>query len=466
VQRNRNGRTRLFARALLVVIAATAGLTIIGPARAAHAAIGCTSCPVIANDDEYTTTFSSTFASFSVPKEQGVLANDTGRTGTAVAVLASDTESWFGSAKITLSTSGAFTYKPNPNLAPFSGIDSFDYTIRRGTGDNSEEDYATAYINVRPVVTNDTYYFSALSSATLNVNAPGVLANDRGLDDSTYDADAVTAQGGSVSTGADGSFLYTPATGFAGTDTFEYNAWDLNGDDIWTGTVTVNVFNDNIVPLATISSPTNRIARDGRVNVSWSGSDPGGLAASGIASYTVERKTKAWNGSFTPWATWKSNTTSKSTSFSGAEGVSYCFRVRSRDKVGNFSAYTPTMCTSVPVMASHLAYTGPWATTSRSDVYGGVVKTTTQRLAKATRSAVTAERLYLIATKCASCGTVQVRWNNVVVATVNLAASSTLRNQVIALKSWASLQTGTLTLLVTSPTGRSVTVEGLGVYAD
>jgi VCBS repeat-containing protein len=77
---------------------------------------------------------------------------------------------------------------------------------------------------------------------TLTVPAPGLLANDS---DPDGDPLAATLQTGStnglVTVNADGSFTYTPDSGFTGTDTFTYAANDgLGGSDTATVTITVS----------------------------------------------------------------------------------------------------------------------------------------------------------------------------------------------------------------------------------
>jgi hypothetical protein len=113
-----------------------------------------------------------------------------------------------------------------------------------------------------------------------------------------------------------------------------------------------------------------------------------------------------------------------------------------------------------------LTYTGHWTKTTRTDVWGGVEMSSTIKGAVASRTSVHAKRLYLIAAKCASCGTVQVRWNNVAVANVNLAYPATVRNQVYLVGSFAGVTTGTLTVIVTSASGKTVAVEGLAGYGE
>jgi len=95
--------------------------------------------------------------------------------------------------------------------------------------------------NQAPLAVDDPYRTTA--GRVLTVTAPGVLAND-----TDPDGDAMTAgsasdpAGGSVVLNGDGSFAYTPDTGFTGTDTFTYTVSDGNGGTA-TATVTITVTN-------------------------------------------------------------------------------------------------------------------------------------------------------------------------------------------------------------------------------
>ncbi|MBC7631766.1 GDSL-type esterase/lipase family protein [Aeromicrobium sp.] len=78
---------------------------------------------------------------------------------------------------------------------------------------------------IAPVAFDDSYMID--EGESLTVEAPGVLG-----DDTDADGDALTATNasdpanGSVTLNADGSFTYTPAAGFFGSDTFTYRAFD------------------------------------------------------------------------------------------------------------------------------------------------------------------------------------------------------------------------------------------------
>jgi VCBS repeat-containing protein len=125
---------------------------------------------------------------------------------------------------LTLSSDGSFTYTP---AASFSGVDSFTFLASDGIADSNlaTVSIVVSPVNQAPVATNDTY--STAVNTPLSVSAPGVLANDR-----DFDGDRITAvlvsqpADGTLTFNADGSFTYTPAAGFAGTDSFTYQASD------------------------------------------------------------------------------------------------------------------------------------------------------------------------------------------------------------------------------------------------
>lgn len=107
-----------------------------------------------------------------------------------------------------------------------------------------------AVANTPPVATNDLY--TTPTSTTLDVpQVHGVLAND-----SDADGDVLTAVlvadvfNGALTLNADGSFVYTPNTGFSGNDVFTYQANDGSGNS---NTATVVISVDQSTP-----DPTNQ----------------------------------------------------------------------------------------------------------------------------------------------------------------------------------------------------------------
>lgn len=169
----------------------------------------------------------------------GVLANDQ-RVGSGVATVVTPPSS----GTFALQPSGAFTYTP---LANFNGTDTFTYRI---TGNpNGLSNIATVTITVNPVndppvAVNDTY--SVVVDNVLTVPASqGVLANDFDVDgDPLTVVSNTNPTNGSLVLNADGSFTYTPNTGFIGQDTFNYTISD--GQLTATATVTINVVNASV----------------------------------------------------------------------------------------------------------------------------------------------------------------------------------------------------------------------------
>jgi VCBS repeat-containing protein len=97
--------------------------------------------------------------------------------------------------------------------------------------------------NTPPSANNDGY--STSQDTALHVPAPGVLGNDTDADGDALTAMVVSnALNGQVVLAADGSFTYTPNTGFHGTDSFTYRANDGTANsNVATATITVSAVN-------------------------------------------------------------------------------------------------------------------------------------------------------------------------------------------------------------------------------
>ena len=92
-------------------------------------------------------------------------------------------------------------------------------------------------INDTPVAGNNSY--TTMQDTPLTVAAPGVLGNDSDDDSPIWAVTGTGPSNGTVQLNANGSFTYTPAAGFFGTDSFTYGATD--GQATGTGTVTIQV---------------------------------------------------------------------------------------------------------------------------------------------------------------------------------------------------------------------------------
>lgn len=126
---------------------------------------------------------------------------------------------------------GSYTYE-----ATYSGSTDGEYTATLDTaedaagndGASDESDTVTVDTNDPPTASNDSY--ETTENETLSVSTPGVLDNDSDPDGDSLIATVVdTPTNGTVGLNTNGSFEYTPDTGFTGEDSFTYEASDGAG---------------------------------------------------------------------------------------------------------------------------------------------------------------------------------------------------------------------------------------------
>jgi VCBS repeat-containing protein len=184
-----------------------------------------------------------------------LLANDSDADGDSLAAALVD-----GPANGTLAFNpdGTFTYTPKAN---FNGVDTFTYKASDGKADSG---LATVRLTVNPVndapaAQDDAYAMDG--NNTLTVAAPaGVLANDSDVDGNALAAVLVDGpKNGVLEMQADGSFVYTPALGFSGADTFTYM---VNDGTVNSGAATVTV---------TVRPVSDPLAKDDAYTVAQNG---------------------------------------------------------------------------------------------------------------------------------------------------------------------------------------------------
>jgi VCBS repeat-containing protein len=111
---------------------------------------------------------------------------------------------------------------------------------------------SAALVNDAPVATNDGY--STNEDTTLTVAAPGVLGNDSDPDGNALTAALVAGPAhGSLTLNAAGSFTYTPAANFNGSDTFTYRPSDGTAPSN-TATVSITVGPVNDAPTVVVAA--------------------------------------------------------------------------------------------------------------------------------------------------------------------------------------------------------------------
>ena len=133
--------------------------------------------------------------------------------------------------------------------ADFSGTDTFTYEV---VDANDNKDTAKVTINVdgsantAPIAVGDQATTTAGQSVTLDS-----LSNDTDADDDTLTIQSVSDADKGTAVISGGQIVYTPDTGFTGTDTFTYTISDGNGGTA-TATETITVIApSNQAPVAT-----------------------------------------------------------------------------------------------------------------------------------------------------------------------------------------------------------------------
>jgi hypothetical protein len=213
----------------------------------------------------------------------------------------------------------------------------------------------------RPQATDDA--FTTPVGETLTVPAPGVLANDTGVDV------AITGNTiphrGSLTFNPDGSFTYTPQDGFTDPASFAYTITDEFGVSS-TATVTITQ-GEQALPGAFTVTPT---PEDSQVQLGWTPS-------SGADSYTVYYATTQAGLSSSPTAACSATTSLMCTISPLTNGTTYWFEVVAHDAAGDtvsnqvsatpnappgsFTLHTP------PVASGHAALS--WSSSSGAGSY-------------------------------------------------------------------------------------------------
>jgi large repetitive protein len=225
----------------------------------------------------------------------GLLANDVFDVAGGSPVIVLGTGPSHGT--LDLHADGSFRYTP---AAGYLGPDTFTYSLDDGLATSGPATVSLQVGNAAPSPASDAY---AVAHDRPLAPAGGVLAND-----ADPDGDAVTAvleagpSHGTLTLHPDGSFLYTPAAGYVGTDAFTYRASDgLAASDPATVSLTVT----NVAPVAADDFyailPHETRAVDAAAGVLANDTDGDGdaLTASLVSGPSHGLLTLAADGSFT-----------------------------------------------------------------------------------------------------------------------------------------------------------------------
>jgi hypothetical protein len=212
-------------------------------------------------------------------------------------------------------------------------------------------------------------------------------------------------------------------------------------------------------PSTTMTEPGPSRQTSTSFNAAWSATD----RWSAIGTKDVRFRQAPWNGGFGEQTGWKSATNENSATVAGVAGTRYCFSARARDEHGNEGGWSSERCTATPVDDRTLTRSSStaWNRGTSSSYYLGTYTSSKTNGAALVRTGVQARHLALLVTSCQTCGSVKVSFNGTSLGTFALTSSTTTRKKLISVKTFDTMQTGTLKIQVVSPTGRTVYVDGV-----
>jgi len=171
---------------------------------------------------------------------------------------------------------GLVTYQHNGSETTSDSI-GFIVNDAQGPGTSGTFNISVTPVNDTPVASDDSFSTEVDTPVTIAA-AGGVLANDTDADGDTLNTVLVGGpSNGTLTLNADGSFTYTPNTGFTGTDTFSYKANDGTLDST-VATVAITIGSD-----AWFSDSFEDASLGGDLPQGWSGDWDGGAVVNGNA---------------------------------------------------------------------------------------------------------------------------------------------------------------------------------------
>ena len=195
--------------------------------------------PPVAVNDSYSTPENNPLT----VNAPGVQSNDTDPAGLT---FTSSVVSLPAHGALTLNSNGSFTYTP---VANYHGSDSFTYHDADSHNTSNTATVSLTVVATPPVANNDSYV--TLLNTALTINAPGVLSNDTDVNGLTLTPTVVTnPTHGTLTLNSNGSFTYTPTTGYTGPDSYTYHDSDGVAASSNVATVSISVSASHQPPVA------------------------------------------------------------------------------------------------------------------------------------------------------------------------------------------------------------------------
>jgi hypothetical protein len=247
-------------------------------------------------------------------------------------------------------------------------------------GKDMGADISMVGLQMAATAVNDSYSVNANQTLTVP-SASGLLLNDTGSTPMT--AIKVTDPShGSLSLSSDGGFVYTPTTGYSGSDSFTYKAHNPRGDS---NTATVTITISSASPPTAPSNLSGTVPSSSQINLTWadnSGDETGfkierhfgydnpytqiALAAANAVSYS---DTNLWYGTQYTYRV-------RATNSAGDSAYSNEFTIMTRSVADDdsYSVYTNrTLTVAVPGVLSNDVGNSPWTAVKVTEPSHGIV---------------------------------------------------------------------------------------------
>jgi Ca2+-binding RTX toxin-like protein len=194
-----------------------------------------------------------------------VLGNDRDVDGDTLSIVSFEQPA---NGSVVQNPDGTFTYTPNGN---YFGVDSFEYTITDGEfQDTATVNITIAAANDAPDTVEDNITVEEDAFITFDV-----LANDSDVDGDTITLESFTLPTeGTLVQNPDGTFTYTPAPDFNGSDSFTYTVSDGTATRVENVNITVDPEND--APITVSDSGTTQEDSSVVIDVLANDTDPDG----------------------------------------------------------------------------------------------------------------------------------------------------------------------------------------------